>query len=406
MREGGRRASIKAQETASCAGSRVMSSEHPTPKPRSIALLLTTIAWLVYSSGGWTQTAKSSPDASARVDALLAPWATRDSPGAAVMVIREGHVLHSKGYGLANRAQRQPFTTSTPSLIGSMAKQFTAMAIMLLAEGGALKYDDTLSRFLPDLRPDVGRITIRQLLNHTSGLARFEDVLASLSSNSSTPKDVLRVYLSRELRFKPGDGWEYSNGGYVVLTHVIAAAAGKPYIHFMRERVFNRLNMRNSFFMEEPAFLSARRATGYFREWYGLKVSETLEPLRFYNGSGDLFTTAEDLYLWDQALYPDQLVKRDTLEQAFTGGRLNDGSPLLYGFGWEVFRYKETRYAIHAGGWAGFKSFIIRFPDHGVSVIALSNSDRFDINKLPVAIARIYLADAVPLPKKIGERGE
>jgi CubicO group peptidase (beta-lactamase class C family) len=289
-----------------------------------------------------------------------------------------------------------------------MAKQFTAMAIMLLAESGQLSYDDPLSRYFADLAPPTRRITMRHLLNHTSGLSEFEDFLEKTSNidRMTTPADVLRAYLSRELRFNPGDQWEYSNGGYVVLTHVVARAAGKSYVEFVRERIFDRLNMRNSFFAEEPTLATARRAIGYFREWYGLKVSETLQPLRFYNGQASLFTTLEDLYRWDQALYPDRLVNGETLKQAFSSGRLNDGSRLLYGFGWEVFDYKGVRYVIHPGGWAGFKSFIIRFPEQHFSVIALSNSNRFDLEKLPLAIARIYLGDRVELPSMVGRTGQ
>ena len=343
---------------------------------------------------------------SARMDALLAPWNTRDGPGAAVMVIHNGQVLHTKGYGLANRTRREPFRPDTASLIGSMAKQFTAMAIMLLAESGQLSYDDPLSRYFADLAPPTRRITIRHLLNHASGLSEFEDFLEKTSNiDRMTPTDIVQAYLSRELRFNPGDKWEYSNGGYVVLTYVVAKAAGKSYVEFVRERIFDRLNMRNSFFAEEPTLATARRAIGYFREWYGLKVSETLEPLRFYNGQASLFSTLEDLYRWDQALYPDRLVNGETLKQAFTGGRLNDGSPLLYGFGWEVYDYKGVRYVIHPGGWAGFKSFIIRFPEQHFSVIALSNSNRFDLEKLPLAITRIYLGDRVELPSKVGRSG-
>jgi CubicO group peptidase (beta-lactamase class C family) len=259
------------------------------------------------------------------------------------------------------------------------------------------------SRFLPTLEGPAANIRVRHLLNHRSGLPPFEDFLGKTPRlNEKTPADVVRAYLAQNLRFNRGDRWEYSNGGYAVLTHVVANVARQPYASFMHERIFGPLKMRNTFFAEEPRLASSPRAIGYFREWYGLKISETLEPLKFYTGQA-LFMTLDDLYLWDQALYPDRLVGRDTLERAFTGGRLNDGSPLLYGFGWEVYWYKGVRYVIHAGGWAGFKSFILRFPDQRFSVIALSNSNRFDIWKLPLAIARLYIGDRVALPEAIGK---
>jgi CubicO group peptidase (beta-lactamase class C family) len=160
--------------------------------------------------------------------------------------------------------------------------------------------------------------------------------------------------------------------------------------------------MTNSFVVDEAAPLrNEKRAVGYYREWYGLKVSEWFDSLRLYNGAGSFFSTVEDMGKWDQALYTERLVKAQTLEQAFTPGKLNDGTLLAYGLGWEVYRFKGVRYMIHPGGWGGFKAFILRFPDQHFAVIALSNSGQFDIAGLPMTIARIYLSDEIAVPEKI-----
>ena len=342
---------------------------------------------------------------SAQVDELLAPMTKGDSPGAAVMVIRDGRVLHSKGYGFANRETKESFRPDTPSLIGSVSKQFTAMAIMMLAEQGKLGYDDPLSKFFPDFPPYSQKITIRHLLNHTSGLPIFDELMSPKHGmrKDSTAKDMLKL-LSRqqELRFAPGDKWEYNNGGYVLLSHIIEKASGKDYAQFMQENIFQLLGMNNSFVSYDEARLkTARRAIGYYKEWYGLKVSDFLAPLKLYNGAGSLFSTVEDLYKWDQALYTEKLVKPSTLKQAFMRGKLNNGTNVYYSFGWELYRYKGVEYMIHPGGWGGFKSFILRFPEQRFTVIALSNSGQFDIYNLPLAITRIYLAGEIAVPDKI-----
>jgi len=356
---------------------------------------------------------EKSSSQSKQADALMASWFKSDAPGAAVMVIKDGRTLLSKGYGLANRETKEAFGLDTPSLIGSMAKQFVAMAVMILAERGSLSFDDPLTKFFPEFSLPGQQITIRHLLNHTSGLPEFEDLLhnqmkvdfvtGKKGRIEVTAKDVLTAYAQRkEARFKPGERYEYNNGGYVVLSHVVEMASGKSFSNFVRENIFQPLEMDNSFFAEEPRLKTAYRAIGYFREWHGLKVSDYLDVLKLYNGSASIFSTAEDLRKWDQALYTEKLVKESTLKEAITPGKLNDGSVLNYGFGWELFRSKGTLYMMHEGGWGGFKSFIFRIPDQRFAVIALSNSGQFNQLKATQEISRIYLGaylDVIPVPK-------
>jgi CubicO group peptidase (beta-lactamase class C family) len=342
---------------------------------------------------------------SAEVDRLLTQWAKADGPGAAVIVIRDGQVLKSKGYGLANRETREPFQTDTPSLIGSVSKQFTAMAVMILTEQGKLNYDDTLAKFFPEFPPYAQKITLRHLLNHTSGLPIFDELISPKYGigKDATTEDMLRVLVRQQkLRFSPGVKWEYNNGGYVLLSHLIERVSGKEYAQFIHESIFQPLGMNDSFVSyDETKLETTRRAIGYYREWYGLKVSDFLSPLRLYKGAGSLFSTAEDLYKWDQSLYTERLVKASTLEQAFTAGKLNNGTVLLYGFGWELYSYKGVKYMIHPGGWGGFKAFILRFPTQRFTIIALSNSGQFDIHNLPLAITRVYLSEEIAVPDKI-----
>ncbi|MDX2150416.1 MAG: serine hydrolase domain-containing protein [Bryobacteraceae bacterium] len=334
--------------------------------------------------------AQAQPSPSDTVDRLLAPWNIPGNPGAAVIVTDQHRVVHRKGYGLANRETKAPFLPTTPSLIGSVAKQFVAMPILMLHEAGELTYDDPLSRFFPDAAPHVRAVTLRHLLTHTSGLAQLEGF------------PDLAACLQAKPRFSPGDRFEYSNGGYALLAAVAAKITGAPFQTLLRRRVFEPLQMNDTFFTEEQERLrAAPRAIGYWKQRGGFKVSETLEALPLYGGAASIFSTVDDLQKWDQALYTDRLVSQRTLAAAFEGGRLNDGRPVVYSMGWENMRYKGVRYMIHPGGWAGFKSFILRFPAQGFSVIALSNHSEFDLAGLPLAIARPYLSNRIEVPGEI-----
>ena len=239
--------------------------------------------------------------------------------------------MHRKGYGLADREKKRPFLADTPSLIGSVAKQFVGMPIMMLAEKGKLSYDDPLSRFVPEAGPNGQSIKLRHLLNHTSGLTQFEEYRDRRKRNiPQTQHELVTDYLRNSSpRFAPGDKFEYCNGNYVVLASVAAKAANTGFRELMYEWVFGPLQMDRTFFAEENSRLdSAERAIGYYKEKFGLKVSETLQALSLYGGAASIFSTADDMQRWDQALHSEKLAKSTTLSEAFRGGRLNDGSQL------------------------------------------------------------------------------
>ena len=262
-----------------------------------ILLAFSSISAQTYFSGyGQNQSSSDSTTTaqSAKVDALMATWFKADSPGAALIVIRDGQIAHRKGYALANRETREPFQCDTPSLIGSVAKQFTAMAIMMLAEEGKLGFDDPLPKYFPDFPPYAEKITLRHLLYHTSGLPLFDELISAKHgvSNETTAQGMVKIFVRQQTpRFIAGARWEYNNGGYVLLSHVVEKVSGKPYAQFIQESIFQPLGMRNSFISHDETKLKiARRAIGYFKEWRGWKVSETLDTLRLYNGMGSYFS--------------------------------------------------------------------------------------------------------------------
>lgn len=191
-----------------------------------------------------------------------------------------------------------------------------------------------------------------QIKDERKGADATQIKKTDLAGKSAQVEDMLAVLARQQKpRFAPGAKWEYNNGGYVLLSHIIEKASGKAYAQFMQENIFQPLGMTSSFVRYDDTKLkTTRRAIGYYKEWYGLKVSDFLAPLKFYNGAGSLFSTTEDLYKWDQALHTEKLVKASTLEQAFTRGKLNNGADTHYGFGWEIYRYRGVKYVIHPGG--------------------------------------------------------
>jgi CubicO group peptidase (beta-lactamase class C family) len=347
---------------------------------------------------------------SAQVDALLHKLIKPNEPGAALLVIKDGVVVHSRGYGLADRKSKRPFTPQSLSMIGSMSKQFTAMAIMMLAEAGKLNYEDSLKKYSPEFPPYAERITVRHLLHHTAGLPDYEAIMTgpmkiSVDTGRSgrdepSLDDVVKALAARSKpRFNAGEKWEYSNAGYFLLSRIIEKASGERYNDFMIERIFRPLGMTNTFVYDENRLKGVERTVGYHREWYGLKVSDVTPMLQYTVGGGSIFSTLEDLQKWDAALYTEKLVRSSTLQEGLKPGRLNDGTPLNYAFGWEVFESENMKTMLHAGGWRGFKSFICRVPSHRLTIIGLANHSWFDFPAVTREVTKIYLDAPLPLPQ-------
>jgi CubicO group peptidase (beta-lactamase class C family) len=326
---------------------------------------------------------------SVQVDTLL--HALDGTPGAAVVVVQDGKIVHRKGYGLADLETKAPVRPDTPFYLASVSKQFTAMAIMLLAEQGKLSYDDPLRNFFPDFPAFGNGITLRHLLYHTSGIPDYlNDRLVEDATDFTNARVLDLVEHLKELKFPPGERYSYSNSGYILLAMTAARVSGQPFHRFMQERVFGPLGMKHTRVYDESKPVIPDRARGYSREGDAFKLND-------YHlltaGDGGTFSTAEDLARWDRCLYTEKLVKAATLQQAFTRGKLNDGKEFDYGFGWSVGTFRGLRTVSHGGGLGGFRTFILRFPDQRFSVIVLSNNGTFNSGATSYQIAEIYLAD-------------
>lgn len=379
-----------------------------------VLILFTSAAAIAYpqapvKSAGPDETATAQK--AAQVDALMAQLSRGNSPGAAVTVIRKDEVLLEKGYGLANLKSATPIGPSTIFNIASVAKQFTAMAVMILAERGKLNYSDPVSKYFPDF-PAYGReITIRQMLDHTSGLADYtvfwkEGQRSDQGSAKHTSEGVLQFLASlKTTDFTPGEKWRYSNSGYVILSIIVSKVSGMPFPQFLNENIFAPVGMKDSSACGIPA--GPNRATGYMQSGAGFKETGG-NPNNFICGDGGIYSTVADLGRWNQALDTGKLVKASTLSEAFTTGALTDGTKFNYGFGWGVGKYAGLDFVSHSGGVDGFVAHILRFRGKDLVVILASNFEQLAPPSYTLAnkIAAIYLSAEIPArdPIKTGAR--
>lgn len=360
---------------------------------RLITLALTTAAYLPLSA----QTARNDARP-ARVDSIMSSFVSETGPGAAIAVIQNGNVVYQRGYGLANIDAKLPISTTTTFDLASVSKQFTAMAIMMLAERGAIGYDDPLTKFFPAFPPYASKITVRHLLNHTSGLPDYMSVFrqrpAGISPEPTGREAITMLSQIAEPRFTPGDKWEYSNSGYVVLAQIVEKAAGMSFPEFMKRNVFGPLDMRATLVSDQIKAPAVNRAISYAQSGNGYTNAD-YSPLNRIYGDGNVNTSVEDMFKWDQALYTDRLVKQRTLEDAFTPAKLNDGSATDYGFGWTIANTNGLRVVSHGGAWVGFRTNIMRIPSERFSVVVLSNAADFNPGGAAKRIANVYLGDKV-----------
>jgi CubicO group peptidase (beta-lactamase class C family) len=319
-------------------------------------------------------------------------------PGVSLAVARNGQIIKAKGYGLANIETNSAATAGTVYELGSIGKQFTAAAIMLLVEEGKVALDDKITKYFPGAPQSWNQITVRHLLHHTSGIQNHVAVPGYIKifktdiTFETTParEDILKEFFKLPMEFKPGETWAYDNTGYYLLGFIIEKTSGKNYYQFLDERIFKPLGM-NSTHSTDPRSLVPNRASGY--EWVNGRF-ENRPPLlpTIAFSAGTIISTVEDMAKWDASLYSEKLLKRSSLEQMWTLAKTNDGAlaSFDYGFGWFIYSYRNHRLVQHSGGTPGFSTVFYRFPDDKLSIIILTNhSDRF-LDQFAIDIAGIY----------------
>ena len=324
-----------------------------------------------------------------RIDELMRPY-TGQVPGASVLVIRDGVVVFRRAYGMADLLRRVPASPATNYRLASMTKQFTAAAVLMLAEQRRLSLDDPIRNWLPTLPAAARAVTIRQLLTHTSGLIDYEDLIPAGTTEQVHDADVLRLLESQDRTyFAPGSAYRYSNSGYALLALIVARAAGVDFATFLRERIFLPLGMHGSLAYEAGVTQVAQRAYGYSASGRGwLRTDQSLTSAVL--GDGGVYSSVDDLAKWDAALYDTRLLSAASLRQAFAPATATDDPQVRYGFGWRV----TGESVWHSGETLGFRNVIVRFPGRHFTVIVLTNRDDPEPYPLALRIARLYLPEA------------
>ena len=336
-----------------------------------------------------------------RIDALFSEWNKPTSPGAVLAVIQDGKVVQRGAYGMADIERAAPNQASTVFHVASVSKQFTAFAIYLLAQDGKLSLDDDVRKYIPDM-PDFGAaIKIRHLIHHSSGLRDQWNLLALAGwrlEDVITEDDIMRLVRSqKQLNFAPGKAHLYCNTGYTLLGLIVKRVSGKSLPEFSKERIFDPLGMKNTHFHDDYQVLVNGRASSYAKAQSG---NYEYIALSYSNvGATSLFTTVDDLALWDQNFYDGKVGGKEVLAQMQTKGRLINGHELAYGGGLAMGRYRGADVVGHGGADAGFRSNIVRFPKQRLSVVILSNAGDLDPGKLSHQVADIMLGQTLdPLP--------
>lgn len=359
---------------------------------RSYALVLAVVAIPIL----FLPPMKHSAEKAAAMDALFRDYAQPGVPGASVIVIEDGKVLFKKAYGLANVEANIAASTTTNYRLASVSKQFTAMAIMILAERKKLSYDDSLASFFPGF-PEYGKqITVRHLLNHSSGVIAYEDVMDDNTTVPLTDRDVLELLKRQDhTHFPPGSSYRYSNSGYVLLGLIVEKASGTSFQEFLRKNIFEPLRMKHTvFYPREDRSDEMRRAYGYSkRDDVFVRTDQSLTSST--RGDGSIYSSVLDLYKWDQELHKPRLVKRDTLQKAFTSGAQVD-EDTGYGFGWFVETRRGLKTVLHSGNTIGCTQFIRRYLDRKFTIIVQANRNNAPLQSIVDKIEEIYFDSKSP----------
>jgi len=314
-------------------------------------------------------------------------------PGCAVMVRHNGKTVLCRGYRVANLEHRVPVTLKTVFQSGSIGKQFTAMAVMILAEEQKLAVDDPVTKYLA-VPASWSAITIRHLLTHTSGLGDYPESF-SLQQNY-TEDDLLKMIVAQPLAFMPGEKWSYSNLGYVTLGILIHKVSGQFWGDFVREQIFEPLSMKHARVISE-ADIIPNRAAGYMLKDGVLKNQQWVSPSVNTTADGSLYFTIEDLTKWDAALDAHKLISPAWYEQMWTPVKLKDGATAAYGFGWRISKNDSGHRLIeHGGAWQGFASYIMRYPDDHLSVAVLCNRAGASATYIAKGVAGFYVPALAP----------
>lgn len=361
-------------------------------------LIIFALACFLFVHSDFAQKKISDKQTASEADKYLSELTQLGRFGGAVLIARSGKIILNKGYGMANLEHGVPNSSQTKFRLASMTKAFTATAIMMLAERGKLNIQDSICKYIAQCPASWQTVTIRQLLNHTSGITEFGKPPPADDCFRRTPMTTAAT-LERAKQFKPdfspGEKFAYSSIGYVLLGHIIEKASGTSYEGFLKENILAPLGMKNTGIDRQKEIIK-ERAIGYRRAKDGSLSNFEYFNLDYLFAAGNLYSTVEDLYLWGRAFDGERLLKGKTLETVFTPGLENSG------YGWEIFERGKRRFIRSDGRSFGFTNSMTRYPAEKVLVVVLSNIDTTEAGKISDALAAIVFGEKYenPIQKK------
>ncbi len=329
------------------------------------AFVITAISFTLHTKG-------YGQELQASIDSLLSQKYFPETPGATFLISKDGNIVYNKAFGLSNLELNTEMQTDNVFQIGSITKQFTAVAVMMLVEQGKLKLDATISTYIPDY-PNGERITIHHLLTHTSGIKDFTRVkgLNNIAKEALTPKALVDFFKNEPMDFPPGEQFQYCNAGYVLLGYLIELASGQSYAEFVEKQIFDPLQMANSSFASHRK-LVRNRAYGYSKKEDQYSNNRYISFSIPY-ASGALLSTVEDMFKWQDGIKRHLLISEASTQKVFTNYDLNNGEKTNYGYGWHIKSLLGSPSYEHGGSIFGFKSMGIYLPREDIYIIALSN---------------------------------
>ncbi len=348
------------------------------------------IAFLISSCGQKSSEVSNSD----RLEELLLRYPI-NGPGIGISVIQDSEIIYENYRGYSNLEYSIPITDSTKFLVASISKQFTAFSILLLESDGLLSIDDEISKYLPELADIDYQVSIKQLLNHTSGFRSSYDLnnLKGIGDRDFTSQDELvqLLFKQKDLNFTPGSRFQYCNAGYILLAEIVGRVSGMDFAEFAQERIFKPLEMNNSVFQDGPELLITNKAQSY-------RLNGEYENIlfnRFVLGSTGLYTTAEDLCRWAANFDELEIGNGAIVQKMATKSILNNGTEIPYALGQEVKVYKGLDVIFHGGGDAGFRSYLLRVPEYKLSVAIAGNFEAFNPLDIAYDIVDVFLSDYI-----------
>ncbi len=360
----------------------------------TIGIVLTLTLLMFGEVSSFAQIVEPSAEALTELDERIRTHLKQNNiPGGLVALASRGHIVYLKTYGMSNVELSVPVTDKTVFEIGSISKQFSSVAVMLLVQEGKLDLDAKIHKYLPYLPGEWLGVTVRQLLNHTSGIPDYEEIRSyDVYRFRMTPEEVIKIAHSRPLDFVPGTGWYYSNTGYFLLSMIIERVEGRSLGKVMDSRIFKPLGMDDTR-MADPEKIVKNRAAGYWIDKVGRLINRNPTETSSTLGAGGLLTSVYDLAKWDKMLYENEFLSAESKSTMWKPTILPNGENTWYGLGWDIGLYKGLVSQSHGGQVAGFRAKFSRFPDQDAAVIIFFNRYLVETEVVESAVLETFMSN-------------